>query len=349
MDQALVASAVQQLSLNTMKMYESGTEVPWQDAELAVYLVFIFGELMKATSGGRRAFCNCPVMEKDQRKAVDYSLYPLTMQGELMMTLMRCGIARYPHATVSMQYFETIARYGDFFRVRKECLVPALEALVGPLCVFALIQSCACVLTAARRGVHNPDRTVQARAFYLFQRFAKDIRNEISPSLVPTLVDGLRDVLPPQAVLPDGDSSGRSSPASPSDLLDDAVANSSIFDSQIYLYESVGALASLLFATPADHATLLQSIVRPLLDELSAALALTPSAASSGDILPVLRVHHAIAALGSIARGYPDYPKVLAGDYVQPPVEVFQSMAQAILVALETLNVFRSIRSVVRL
>ncbi|KZV87175.1 ARM repeat-containing protein [Exidia glandulosa HHB12029] len=330
MDGELVSSAVQQLSLNTLKMYESGAEVRWQDAELAVYLVFIFGELNKATSAGRRAFCDCPQVEKEQRKAVDYSVYPLTMQGELMMALVRSGIARYPHATVSLQYFETVARYGDFFRVRKECVVPALEALIGPL------------------GVHNPDRTVQSRAFYLFQRFVKDIRNEISPSLVPTLIDGLRDVLPPQAVLPDGDSSGRSSPATPSDLLDDAVANPSIFDSQIYLYESVGLLTSLLFATPVEHAALLQSVVQPLLDELSTGLGQTAASAPAGDLLPVLRVHHSIGALGSVAKGYPDYPKAPTADYVPPPVEAFKSMSQAILVALETLNVFKAIRSVAR-
>ncbi|EJD48923.1 ARM repeat-containing protein [Auricularia subglabra TFB-10046 SS5] len=328
LDQALVASAVQQLSLNTLKAYEAGTEVPWQDAELAVYLVFIFGELTKATSGGRRAFCDCPPVEKELRKVVDYSGFPLTMQGELMMALMRSGMARYPHPTVSLQFFETLARYGDFFRVRKGCVVPALEALIGPM------------------GVHNPSEQVRQRAFYLFQRFAKDIRNEINPALVPTLIDGLRDVLAPQVALPDADSSGRSSPASPSDVLEDAVNTPSLFDSQLHLYESVGALVSLLFATPAEHTALLRSVVGPLLDELSSAL--NAAASSTGNLLPVLRVHHAIAALGSLSRGYPDYPKAPGPDYVRPPIEVFQNVAQAILVALDSLKVFKSIRGVAR-
>jgi len=50
MDKDLVASAVQQLSLNTLKVIESGVEVPWQDAELAVFLVFIYGELTRCKS-----------------------------------------------------------------------------------------------------------------------------------------------------------------------------------------------------------------------------------------------------------------------------------------------------------
>lgn len=29
-----------------------------------------------------------------------------------------------------MQFFETVARYGDFFKVRKECIMPTLQAML---------------------------------------------------------------------------------------------------------------------------------------------------------------------------------------------------------------------------
>ncbi len=84
-----------------------------------------------AGTKGRAAFCQTPaVVAQDKRKETDYSEYPLTRHGEMLYALVQSGISRYPHKTVAMQFFETAARYGDFFKVRKECIVPTLEAMV---------------------------------------------------------------------------------------------------------------------------------------------------------------------------------------------------------------------------
>ena len=80
---------------------------------------------------GRTAFCHTPVViDKERRKETDYSEYPLTKHGQMIYTLVQSGISRYQNKIVTMQFFETVARYGDFFKVRKECIVPALEAMV---------------------------------------------------------------------------------------------------------------------------------------------------------------------------------------------------------------------------
>jgi exportin-T len=46
-DPSLVTGAVQTLAMNTLNAYQSGAAVKWNDAELAVYLVYIFGEINK--------------------------------------------------------------------------------------------------------------------------------------------------------------------------------------------------------------------------------------------------------------------------------------------------------------
>lgn len=46
-DQDMVVGAVQHLVLNTLRAYESGTPLRWNDVELALYLIFIFGEINK--------------------------------------------------------------------------------------------------------------------------------------------------------------------------------------------------------------------------------------------------------------------------------------------------------------
>lgn len=47
-DQDLVTDAVRTLALNTLSAYRSGVSVKWHDAELAIYLVYIFGEINKS-------------------------------------------------------------------------------------------------------------------------------------------------------------------------------------------------------------------------------------------------------------------------------------------------------------
>jgi len=44
----LVTAAVRALVLATFSAYSSGVPVEWHDAELAVYLVYIFGEVSKS-------------------------------------------------------------------------------------------------------------------------------------------------------------------------------------------------------------------------------------------------------------------------------------------------------------
>jgi exportin-T len=174
--------------------------------------------------------------------------------------------------------------------------------------------------------------------FYLFYRFIKEDRNEISPELALKLIDSIRDVLVIQIDLPELDSPEQ-------DLLTEAIKHPGIFDAQLYLFETVGTLVSLFYKTPEERNNLLSSIVNPILDDLSRDLQAVKGA---DDVLPILRVHHRIIALGNIAKGFPDFPSPVPEGYLLPPVETFTQIAQAILVSLEALNMFRAIRDAVR-
>lgn len=147
-DQDLVTGAVRTLALSTITAYQNGISIKWHDAELGIYLVYIFGEINKskwildlggrgvlkvhceAGGKGRAAFCLAPAVDKERRKVTGYSEYPLTTHGEMLYALVQSGISSYPHRTVALQFFETVARYTDFFKVRKECIIPTLEAMV---------------------------------------------------------------------------------------------------------------------------------------------------------------------------------------------------------------------------
>jgi exportin-T len=47
-DQNLVTGAVHALAMNTMTEYRNSAQVKWNDAELALYLVYSFGEMNKS-------------------------------------------------------------------------------------------------------------------------------------------------------------------------------------------------------------------------------------------------------------------------------------------------------------
>lgn len=80
---------------------------------------------------GRIAFATPPEeIAKDKRKQANWAEYPLTPHGEMMDALLRSQISAYPHNAVAIQYFETVGRYGDFFKVRKQYVEGVLTAFI---------------------------------------------------------------------------------------------------------------------------------------------------------------------------------------------------------------------------
>ena len=280
------------------------------------------------------------MIDKEKRKLTDYSEFALTAHGQMLYTLVRSGISGHPHNTVTLQFFETTARYTDFFKVRKECIMPALQAMADQR--FVVISSRISRYSDKHfgRGLHNRDSSVRARVFYLFHRFTKELRNEISLDLAASLLDNMRDLLPIQVDLPELES------PETQDLLTEAMKNPGIFDSQIYLFETAGIFTSLFFKDPTQSETLLSSIVKPLMNELPGNL---QAAKVSNDVTAVLKIHHTVMALGNVAKGFPDLPSPLPEGYILPPLEVFREIGQTILVCLEQLNTVKGVRDAVRL
>jgi exportin-T len=174
--------------------------------------------------------------------------------------------------------------------------------------------------------------------FYLFHRFIKELRNEIPADISPNILDSMRDLLVIVAEIPE--------PEEPEmDILTEAIRNSS-FDSQLYLFESVGILCSLISKTPAEQSTVLLSLVKPLMDDLSVSFQAFRTNGAS-DLVSVVKVHHIIMALGNIAKGFPDYPTSTPQNGITLLMEVFVEMTQAILVCLKAMNVFKPIRDAV--
>ena len=112
------------------------------------------------------------------------------------------------------------------------------------------------------RGIHHPNETIRSRCFYLFYKFIKEDRSDISYELVGTLLNAIRDLLTFDIQLPELDNPAEQ------DLLTEAVNNPGSFDSQLYLFEIIGLVVSICFKNADETAALMLSFVQPLLDEL---------------------------------------------------------------------------------
>lgn len=175
----------------------------------------------------------------------------------------------------------------------------------------------------------------------MFHRFIKDGRNDIPLDLAVNLIEGIRDLLVIQVELPELDDPEQQ------DLLTEAINNPGMFDAQLYMFETAGILVNILFRSKEQQTSLLLSIVKPLLDDLSVNLQTTTK--GTQDVVPIVKVHHIIMALGNIAKGFPDWPSPVPEGWIGPPLDVFGQVGQAIIVCLEAMNVFKVVRDAVSL
>ncbi|CAK4031475.1 tRNA exportin [Lecanosticta acicola] len=238
---------------------------------------------------------------------------------EMMSTMVASDLASYPHAAVQVQYMEICVRYVQFFEQNPTAIPNVLENLV--------------------RFAHSDHKKVRYRAWYLFQRFVKHLRAQLG-EYAQMVVSAIQDLLTIRAELPadreDDDASSE----------DNAQSADATFQSQQYLFEAIGLVASTSHVPIPTKVAIAKTVITPLSADLSNHL---PSA-SNGDERALLQTHHIITAVGSLANGFSDWtPGLTSGG--PPPVEVsqeFVSASDSVLVALENLKQHSELRAAAR-
>ncbi|KAJ9110463.1 hypothetical protein QFC19_001589 [Naganishia cerealis] len=325
--------------------------IPWQRAELAAYLTFIYGEFQKSGLG-KEAFFDIPIevlnavrdrnkerndafrnralalkkgesaehIEIKNYEAIDFAQFPLKPLGQIILKAIESQTLSFPHSAVTLQILECCSRYYEFFKCKTVLIQPVLEAFVDA------------------RGIHNPDDDVRNRVFYLFAKFVRELKNCIDPSFVPAILNSIGDALPIIAVLPEVEN-----PAD--DVLMKATTGSQPFDNHLHLFEAVGSLIHLV-RDKNEQAQLLQAVIAPLLQDLEKAIQ-TVSNGAAPEPLVILQVHHVISAIGSIASGFPDAPEFQPET---PPtwLPIYQQAIEAVLKTLQTFKSHRIVRDASR-
>ena len=192
--------------------------------------------------------------------------------------------------------------------------------------------------------VHHDHVKVKFRSWYLFLRFSKSLRQHIG-NIAEQVVQAVGDLLPIQAELPDSASDNDDMSSDENDQSAGAK-----FNSQLYLYEAIGCICS-AHAVPIDRqAGYIRSVVQSLLRDSDFEGHL--NTAKAGDERATLQIHHLMMALGTLARGFSDWTPANTSAKSPPPAklvsEEFTQSAEAILLALESLNSSFEIREAAR-
>lgn len=214
---------------------------------------------------------------------------------------------------------EICVRYYQFFEQNPQLIPKVLENFVA--------------LT------HSSHVKVRSRSWYLFQRLVKHLRAQLG-NVSYDIIQAVGDLLAIKAEVPD-----KSDDDDMSSDEDDQSADA-LFNSQLYLFEAIGCIASASTVSTENKQLYARTIMSPLFADMEQTL----PQARNGDERSILQIHHIIMALGTLARGYSDWVPT-ANNSTAPLTEVadeFAKASEAILVALQSLNTSGSIRHAAR-
>lgn len=127
----------------------SSISASWSEAELALYLIYIFGE--------------------SKRSTLNYE--PEGVFYQMIEKMFQSNVIYYPHNSIPIMYFEIITRYTNFFDRHNQFIPNVLEAFV------------------CSRGLHNSEIIIKTRLNYLFARFVKAMKTKLVPYVQTVLTN----------------------------------------------------------------------------------------------------------------------------------------------------------------
>ncbi|KAK4083980.1 hypothetical protein Purlil1_10613 [Purpureocillium lilacinum] len=193
-DQPLYMDMLSNLVATTFQSLDQrGSDMDWRDLDLALYEMYLFGELALPNQGlGTK---NQPSSEASERLVV------------MMQKMVGSGIASFSHPAILLQYMEICVRYCAIFESHPEYIPQVLENFV--------------------RLVHHDHVRIKTRSWYLFHRFIKQLRSRVG-NVAETVIQSIGDLLPIKAEVP-GDDADDDMSSDESDHSADALFTSQLY------------------------------------------------------------------------------------------------------------------------
>lgn len=275
----------------------------WRAVELGLF------ELTNFSDAIRNNVLNLPKYSIQESK-------PYMIFQEFLVRTINSNVVSIDHPLIQLIFFELIVRHYTFFNTstNKDALTNhSLELFISV-------------------GLYNPNEKVKMRCWYLFFRFVKLTKPVLNDEIITRLITDLSlKLLVIKAELPQKDENS------------EVVESSSMFDNQLYLFETLGLLISLIDNSKIElKIKLLDTLLNPIFADLEKAV----SNLNKSQIL-ILQAHHSLMAIGTIARGF-EYDSSPNKKYAPEIIQRFNNTAEIVLVTLENLNGFEMIRDAAR-
>lgn len=212
----LLLEAVRRVFTTSMQNWQTA---PFMEVEVAVRLLYMMGEALPASHGAH--------FSGDVAKT--------SALQDMMRILVSSGVSGYQHASVALEFFETVVRYEKFFLVEPQHIPNVLMAFLD------------------HRGLRHSSPKVRSRVAYLFSRFVKILHKHMNAFIedVLTRIQDLLELAPPENGLP-------------------ALLTS---DDQLFMFETAGVLIVNGESPAETKQALMRSLLTPLMEAFRLLLA----------------------------------------------------------------------------
>lgn len=176
-DEQLYVDAITGLVHDTFdKLHTPGSQLNWRDLDLALYEVYLMGDLA-VKSGGlyQKNKPNSPIAEKLVR---------------MMLQMVESNTGSFAHPAIQLQYMEICVRYSSFFEYHTHLIEGVLQNFI--------------------QLSHHPNVKVGNRCWYLLQRFIRSLRSYVGQA-AEAVVQNISDLLAIKAELTKDDDDEMSS------------------------------------------------------------------------------------------------------------------------------------------
>jgi len=283
LDANFVLTTVKNLVLSTASDWRAKSFI---DIENSLYLLYLISEAIPSS----------------QSNHFQQGTYKNECLCEMLQATVTSNLVENSHRIVKLQYFENLARYFKFFQIYPALLEPAIEHFIGA------------------SGLHSMDAKLRSRVSYLFSRFTKDLRTQLS-QYVEKILQTIQDLLafwnpletPPQL------------------LLQKHEQQQHLYDDQIFIYETVSYLVVNSSLDAKLKAQLMRNILAPIVNTF---VGLVQKYAETGDekvrLVYATSLNVAMSVATRVSKGFSNLFKVKDCECTEIFLEILRIFIQAI-------------------
>ncbi|ODV88050.1 hypothetical protein CANARDRAFT_5355 [[Candida] arabinofermentans NRRL YB-2248] len=288
-------------------LFESGNG-DWRTIELGLYELTHYSEIL------RNNVMNLP-------KTMINNSRPYFVFNEMLCRVINdsTGIL-VSHPLIQLLFFELVLKHYAFF-MNSSIQVEGVDKNDILLKVLKIFVS--------NFGVFSDNDKVKYRSWYLFYRFIKLTRPTVDDYVIEQLITSLLPLL-----------TFKFEVANQQQLTHDidlaSLDESGSFESQLYLFESIGLLITII-KKPEQKVAMLESVLQPLFSNLEECI----NNLSSLNLSVVVQVHHSLISIGTILKGFEN---LSVQEFNDKFMSILQQISQVVLITLENFIDFSIVR-----